>query len=189
MLFCFTLYTLTLQEATWYEWVYNARGILYLDEDGGNGTREKVYVVVNPVLAPLAFAAVLACVLWLAVSCGPLGYLRGGVQTQSGKASRRKSSIRKGAARTDASGDEGELDDLGLAPKDWSAKMREPSVVAFFVAGYALNLLPYAAVKRCTFVYHYLYVLFVPPRFVLIFCYYAGLLRAVPCESVERGIN
>lgn len=37
-------------ESAWYEWLYNARGILYIDEDAGAGKREMIYLISNPVL-------------------------------------------------------------------------------------------------------------------------------------------
>lgn len=46
-------------ESAWHEWLYNARGILYIDEDAGSGNREMIYLISNPVLTVVSGCGVL----------------------------------------------------------------------------------------------------------------------------------
>ena len=55
-------------ESKWYEWLYNARGILYLDDPAPEGKKEQIYLIMNPVLTVVCGLGVLACMVLLLVS-------------------------------------------------------------------------------------------------------------------------
>lgn len=101
---------------------------------------ERIYLIVNPFLAPLVVVTVVVCILWLC-SRSPWRTEQYVALPLMGKASR------------------GGEDEADAAISSVAAAAREGryyGVVAFFLAGYVLNILPYVAVRRCTFIYHYL---------------------------------
>jgi hypothetical protein len=144
------------QEAAWYEWVVNARGVLYLDEYVSSNVREKVYLIVNPVLAPVALFSVVCCGGWLASSWFWRAAHAEDVTTDRARSLSQKS-LFKGKTVSASRAKPAAEGAVTLARAAAQAKRRQyRGIVAFFLAGYALNLLPYAGVKRCTFIYHYL---------------------------------
>lgn len=52
-------------ESKWYEWLYNAKGVLYLDDPAPGGQKEQIYVLMNPVLPIVSGIGVIAGVLLL----------------------------------------------------------------------------------------------------------------------------
>lgn len=113
-------------ESKWYEWLYNARGVLYLDESEANGYRQQVYLISNPVLTLCTGLGVIACiglVLWT-----PFGVRR--EHRKLGNESGRSGAVRQVEKRA--------------------------GMILFYLVGWVLNLLPYVGVKRCTFLYHVL---------------------------------
>lgn len=146
-----------------------------MDDPVSGGVRERIYLIVNPVLAPVAFAAVTFCVIWLLLG----GSTHSGVMQRQERLVR--NSIRSKSStfavqtgrfqghdgnnvrsnlpkvKPDSARTQKESGILNATCDSWVVRnQRHPSVLAFFVAGYMLNLLPYVAVSRCTFVYHYL---------------------------------
>lgn len=101
---------------------------------------ERIYLIVNPFLAPLVAVTVVMCFLWLCSR--PLWPTEQSAALPSmGKTS---------------SGGEDEADAAISSVAAITRQRRYYGVVAFFLAGYVLNILPYVAVRRCTFIYHYL---------------------------------
>lgn len=138
------------QEAAWYEWIVNSRGLLYLNEftldNNGDRLNEKIYLIVNPFLAPLVALTVAVCFFWV---CWRLFLSCAGSASVPGKSNGAKSKEEKAAEKA-------------LLASFATALARQKKylgVVVFFLAGYSLNILPYVAVSRCTFIYHYLYVI------------------------------
>lgn len=52
-------------ESKWYEWLYDARGVLYSDEVVSNGRIERIYLVVNPVLTVITAVGVISAVVFI----------------------------------------------------------------------------------------------------------------------------
>lgn len=52
-------------ESKWYEWLYNARGVLYSDENFSRGRIERIYIVVNPVLTVITAIGVISAVIFI----------------------------------------------------------------------------------------------------------------------------
>lgn len=122
-------------ESAWYEWTLNLRGVLYLDEATEvTDWTEKIYLIVNPFLAPVAVIGVVVCLAWVLLCTVRL----------------RSAPSRARLARSTATSIE------KSRPSSGSRESPGLDVVVFFLCGYLMNLLPYAAIKRCTFVYHYL---------------------------------
>jgi len=113
-------------ESKWYEWLYNARGILYLDNKLADGKREQVYLIVNPVLSIVTAIGVFSCVVILLAF--PIRYLL---------------TKRKRMAS----------DNLKAALQNLR---KRAGVICFFLFGWISNLMPYIGIKRCTFLYHVL---------------------------------
>lgn len=112
-------------ESKWYEWLYNARGILYIDEMTADGRKEQIYLLMNPVLTVVTVVGVCSCVAMLIASPWVL---------------RRK---RQAAVNME-----------GIERVYKTGKLF--GMIAFFLVGWVLNLVPYVGVKRCTFLYHVL---------------------------------
>lgn len=52
-------------ESKWYEWLYNARGVLYSDESIPGGRMERIYIIVNPVLTVITAIGVFSGVAYI----------------------------------------------------------------------------------------------------------------------------
>ena len=113
-------------ESKWYEWLYNARGVLYIDEQLDGGKKEQIYLLMNPLVAVLAILGVFMSFLILLSI--PL------------RISRAKKK---------------EITDLQTVDYVNKLK-KQAGMIIFFLSGWVLNLLPYIGVKRCTFLYHVL---------------------------------
>lgn len=113
-------------ETKWYEWLYNARGVLYLDEEVDGGKQERVYLLSNPALPIITGLGVIACIIIVIVT--PIVYMR----------------TKKRMAASE------QLPEvLGQLRKRWG-------VILFFLFGWIANLMPYIGIERCTFLYHVL---------------------------------
>lgn len=113
-------------ESKWYEWLYNARGVLYIDEDEGNGYRQQVYLISNPFLTVFTGLGVIACLALLVWT--PFAIRR----------TRRK------------------IENTRDLPNAEQQLEMRAGMILFYLGGWVLNLLPYVGVKRCTFLYHVL---------------------------------
>lgn len=116
-------------ESKWYEWLYNARGIIYWDAERNDGMKEQIYLIVNPVGSLVTALGVLACIGLLIIS--PWLYLR--VKRQMMTA-------------IDSSKMKYKLHEI----------QKQIGVITFFLVSWILNLMPYIGIKRCTFLYHIL---------------------------------
>ncbi|CAN8076547.1 unnamed protein product [Agarophyton chilense] len=85
-------------ESKWYEWLYNARGILYIDETTGEGLKEQIYLLMNPVLCVVTLGGVISSVLMIVLSPWRISRLRKAGDEQSAvKADKlRQSSLQMG---------------------------------------------------------------------------------------------
>lgn len=113
-------------ESKWYEWLYNAKGILYIDDPAPGGRREQIYLIMNPVLTAVSTLGVIACVAFLIAL--PILLIRSrnrDIHTDAGK--ERIARVR-----------------------------RDGGMILFFLFGWITNLMPYIGIKRCTFLYHVL---------------------------------
>eukprot|EP00177_Eucheuma_denticulatum_P006093 GFKZ01011110.1.p1 GENE.GFKZ01011110.1~~GFKZ01011110.1.p1 ORF type:complete len:375 (-),score=31.14 GFKZ01011110.1:852-1976(-) len=146
-------------ESKWYEWLYNARGVLYIDELEKNGLRQKIYLISNPVLTICTGLGVIVSLLLLL---------------------RTPSQIRKAHRKVD---DELEVVDEigGLKRRGW--------LILFHWVAWVLNLLPYVGVKRCTFLYHVLPSLQMASMLTAIVMQsMSRRVRAIACVAVMVGL-
>lgn len=114
-------------ESKWYEWMYNARGVLYLDETMPEGV-ERIYLIMNPVVCLVALAGMVFCLGALLATPLLLQLCRFEKAAGNSTAASRKS--------------------LQI--------QHRAGIMAFFLFCYIVNLLPYIGITRCTFIYHML---------------------------------
>lgn len=170
-------------ESVPYQWLANSRGLLYYDEAGSGenaSSREIIYLLGNPALAPIVLFSLFACVVWMCVTIARIITGREGAP-YVGTPSKAQHAH--------------ELDEDAIFAQTAAAswKRRHVGVVAFFLVCYGLNLFPYVAVKRCTFIYHYLPAL----QHGIILCALAlqilvperRYMRAICCVAIMTAVS
>lgn len=133
-------------ESKWYEWLYNARGVLYSDENAGKGMKERIYIIVNPVLSIVTALGVFGSVIFIGFKF--ISWFRKNDLPQ------------QNAAQTETSSGEkvndGEKEDKLREIQTNQVRQRHPGVLVLLFVSWCGNLFPYIGIKRCTFLYHLL---------------------------------
>lgn len=144
-------------ESKWYEWLYNARGILYADVKVGNGLKERVYIVVNPILSIITAVGVITSLLLIFIR-----FIRWVKLNRKNEDYNDNYNIsnkrRRHRRRRHHVVDDGEKEDkLGkLEMENGDLNTRLVGVLAFSFVAWCANLFPYIGITRCTFIYHVL---------------------------------
>lgn len=144
-------------QSAWYTWIVNHRGLLFHYKSLKDGLSERMYLIVNPAVSIANLVGILSFLIFI---LGPfvVRYIR---------------QWRKNQKRMAEVGSSKVLEKGVMAPRQ--KKMQTLKQGLFFFAGYALNLLPYIEVSRCTFLYHFIPALF-----------YSELLLANIVDSLPR---
>lgn len=127
-------------ESKWYEWLYNARGILYSQERIPPALLERVYVIVNPVLTVITGVGVIVSVLYCIVKI-----------SQMLKDANKAPKVNFGTADVNV-----EEKKVHSVPDEAALTRQHVGVVLILFMAWCGNLFPYIGIKRCTFLYHVL---------------------------------
>lgn len=133
-------------ESKWYEWLYNARGVLYSDENVEKGLKERIYLIVNPVLSVVTALGVLGSIVYVGFKFF--------FWSKSGFSRRKKSTSES------SSGSEqikyAEKEDKLREIQGIEIRQRHPDILVLLFVSWCANIFPYIGIKRCTFLYHLL---------------------------------
>lgn len=142
-------------ESKWYQWLYNARGVLYLDEHLPENRRERIYIIMNPFLPILTGLGVI-------LSVGVIMYVL--VRALKPKKAKVVEPSKKKGGRGNKKNDDASESDwekevgigMSVEEKKWKEEKSQAGLLSVLVVAWAGNLLPYIGVQRCTFLYHVL---------------------------------
>lgn len=157
----------------WWQWVINARGILYYTQESppGSGLYAQIYLIGNPFVIWMVLAANILFVAWLLYS---LRYSAG--QARRTSASDKLTGDTKPKLATAAA-----CPNVPSAGTGYMPAPAERSVVAtgvFLLFGWLTSLLPFVLVDRTSFLYHYLPALM-----------YGQLLAALLLDQLPRRLR
>lgn len=146
-------------ESKWYEWLYNARGVLYSDETMPSGLKERVYIIVNPVLSILTGVGVVASLIFIGIRivqwASKFRLLRKSIEEEFEEESSKKPAC--GSRRRERQNDGEKEEKIRLLEiKQREAQSRQFGALILLFFAWCANLFPYIGITRCTFVYHVL---------------------------------
>lgn len=132
-------------ESKWYEWLYNARGVLYSDEIAPGGLKERIYIVVNPVLSAITGIGVVVGTIYA------ISHITRWLKTLWNE----NDEVMDETFNDKFISDGEKADKLRLSPEAEAANDNVGVLLLLFVS-WCANLFPYIGISRCTFLYHVL---------------------------------